>query len=128
MEMENQMTFSDKKLENYKIAIEQLEIDREAFWECLEEYNHQSEVFFILEVLDGTDHFGEQIWTEKFRHHSKEWVGSFAALYCVSQTIRVSKVKRYLPLAESGTIIKEKIIDDVADGYDGIHRALGLGV
>lgn len=126
--MENQMTFSENQIENYKIALEQLKMDRQAFWNCLSDYDRQSEFFFILEVLDGSDHFGEQIWTEKFRTHEKGMIGSFAALYCVGRTVRLTRVKRSVPTAESGTIVKEKVVDDIPDGYDGIQQALGLRV
>jgi hypothetical protein len=122
----DQLPETTRKVMEIKAVLDQLIAERDAFWNALSEYDSSSEFYFTVDILEGEDHFGEKIWTQKFKTHEKGMAGSYAALYCVGQTVRLTRVKRYLPGSESGTVEKELISDEVPDAYDGLIQKLGL--
>lgn len=108
-------------IEALRDTAEALLREREAFQQYMaEEPNDRStEEFIIAEIAIGEDNFGETVWQEVFRHHTRGWVGSYLALYHAGRTARLTLVRRDFPNHDSGVIVKT-LIKDVPDGYDGI--------
>lgn len=109
-------------IESLKETAEALLRERESFAEMMAEEpnDRNTDQFIIVEVSMGEDHFGETVWTEVFRHHSRGWVGSYLALYHAGRTARITLVRRHFRGHDSGEIVKT-LVKEVPDGFDGIQ-------
>lgn len=99
----------DRELER----LTSLKDHRDAFQRCREaEFDSRNveaaSEYWLVDVLEGVDHFDENIWSEGIRCTTFGCANDYAVLYCGGRTVRATVVK-HLPTGER-VIANEKML------------------